>query len=178
MRLTAITWPFPFGVRLGWATCRTPNPPLGKEIGRVYFLRGMGLFFSRGFGRLCSEARRAGFWAEDLRCVGDRWLRKHLIAEHSAGKLTGPLILVGHSCGGRYSLFSAQQLAPFGIKIEMLICVDVAWAYPVAENVKHAIHLYRSRLRVYPARPLQPSVNSKALIENVDLDTDGSFSHR
>lgn len=170
MRLTALTWPFPFGVRLGWATARTPNPPPGEEIGRVYLLRGSGLFFSGGFGRICRELRLSGWWAEDLRCVGDRWMRRHLIAEQQAGRLRGPLVMVGHSCGGRYSLYSAQQLAALGISIDLLICVDVAWAFPVAANVKCAVHLYRGRWRIYPARPLIPAPGSSAQIENIDVD--------
>jgi hypothetical protein len=170
MRLTALTWPFPFGVRLGWATARTPNPPLGEAVGRVYLLRGAGLFFSGGFGRICSELRQAGWWAEDLRCVGDRWMRRHLIADHQADHLRGPIVMVGHSCGGRYSLYSAQQLATLGINIDLLICVDVAWPFPVASNVKCAAHLYRSRWRVYPARSLVPAPGSTARIENIDVD--------
>src|SRR5437879_6008788 len=102
MRLSALTWPFSFGVRLGWATTATRNPAPMQAAGRVYLLRGQGIVFSAGFGTLCDRLRRAGFWAEDLRCVGDRWVRRHLIAEREANRLRGPLILVGHSCGGRY----------------------------------------------------------------------------
>ena len=174
MRVSALTWPFCFGVRLGWATAGAPNPDLERARGRAYLLRGNAAVFSRGVGVLCGQLRRAGLWAEDLRCVGDRWVRRHLIADHEAGRLRGPVILVGHSCGGRYALFTAQQLAPRGISIDLLICIDVAGPFEVAANVRHAVHLYRSRRRIYPARPLRAAPGSAARITNVDLDAAGS----
>jgi hypothetical protein len=169
-RLAALTWPFPFGVRLGWATAATPNPPLGAARGRAYLLRGQAVVFSRGFGRMCGALRQAGLWAEDLRCVGDCWARRHLLAHPHRG----PLILIGHSCGGRYALFTAEKLLPLGVTIDLLVGIDVALPYPVPGNVREAVHLYRSRRRLYPAGPLRAAPGSRAKIENVDLDADGS----
>jgi hypothetical protein len=174
MRGSALTWPFCFGVRLGWATARTPNPDPEVAIGRVYLLRGNAVVFSRGFGTICDRLRRAGLWAEDLRCVGDRWVRRRLIADHQAGRLSGPIILVGHSCGGRYALFTARQLARWHITIDLLICIDVAMPLAVAANVRQAVHLYRSRRRIYPARPLRATPGSPAALVNLDLDAPDS----
>ena len=128
MRGCALTWPFCFGVRLGWATARTSNPDPGGALGRVYLLRGNAVIFSRGFGIICDRLRRAGLWAEDLRCVGDRWIRRTLVADQQAGRLNGPVILVGHSCGGRSALFTAQELARRNIPVDLLVCIDVAVA--------------------------------------------------
>jgi hypothetical protein len=101
MRLSALLWAFPFGVRLGWVSARVPNPGVDHARGRVFLLRGNGVVFSRGFGALCAALRRAGVWAEDLRCVGDRWACRRLLADRRAGGLRGPVVFVGHSCGGR-----------------------------------------------------------------------------
>jgi hypothetical protein len=170
VRLSALTWPFPFLVRLGWATAGVPNPNVIDARGRVFLLRGNGICFSRGFGRICSSLRQAGIWAEDLRCVGDRWLVRQLRSDHRAGLLRYPIILVGHSCGGRYALFAARQLEQLGVAIGLVVCVDVAWPYAVSDNVRRAVHLYRSQRRLYPARALQAARGSKAVIENLDLD--------
>jgi hypothetical protein len=174
MRGCALTWPFCFGVRLGWATARTPNPEPEKALGRAYLLRGNAVIFSRGFGAICDRLRQAGLWAEDLRCVGDRWVRRSLIAGQQAGRLRGPLILVGHSCGGRYALFTARELARRNISIDLLVCIDVAIPFPVAGNVRQAVHLYRSRRRIYPARPLRAAPGSAARVLNLDLDAPSS----
>ena len=173
MRLAALLWPFPFGVRLGWATTRVPNPDIGKARARAYLLRGQAIVFSQGFGPMCDRLRRENIWAEDLRGVGDCWVRRRLIADRAAG-LVGPVILVGHSCGARYSLFSAHELARRGIAVELIVCVDAAIPYTVAANVRHAANLYRSHRRIYPARPLVAAPGSAARITNVDLDADDS----
>jgi hypothetical protein len=170
MRTSALLWPFPFLVRLGWVTARIANPPLERARGRVFLLRGNGVVLSAGFGSLCRRFRQAGWWAEDLRPVGDLWLRRQLRRDQQAGCLNGPLVLVGHSCGGRYALWTARQLEKFGIVVDLLICVDVAWAFAVPGNVRHAVHLYRSRLRLYPVRPLRSAPGSTAVVDNVDLD--------
>jgi hypothetical protein len=174
MRGCALTWPFCFGVRLGWVTVRAPNPTAERARGRVYLLRGNAVIFSQGFGAMCDRFRRAGLWAEDLRCVGDRWVRRNLTADHATGRLRGPIVLVGHSCGGRYALFTARELARQGIPIELLVCIDVAMPFAVAANVRHAVHLYRSRRRIYPARPLRAAPGAAAQVTNVDLDADDS----
>jgi hypothetical protein len=174
MRFSALTWPFTFGVRLGWATARVSNPDLDRAHGRVYLLRGNAVVFSRGFGAVCGRLRREGLWAEDLRCVGDRWVRSHLAVDQDAGRLRGPVILVGHSCGGRYALFTARELTRRNIPVELLVCLDVAMPFDVSTNVRHAVHLYRSRRRLYPARPLRRAPGSAAQVTNLDLDDEGS----
>jgi hypothetical protein len=169
MRVCTYTWPFAFGVRLGWATCRTPNPEPSQARGRVYLLRGNGIVFSAGLGLLCDRFRRRHIWAEDLRCVGDRWMVRHLRADHFAGRLRGPIIFIGHSCGGRYSLYAARQLQKLGVPVDLIVCLDVALPPEVPSNVKRAVNLYMSRWRLYPARPLRAACPSSTATENVDL---------
>ena len=173
MRLAALLWPFPFGVRLGWATTSVPNPDIRRARARAYLLRGQAVVFSPGFGAMCDRLRREGVWAEDLRGVGDRWVRRRLLADRDAG-IVGPVILVGHSCGARYALFSAHELARRGIAVELIVCVDAAIPYTVAANVRHAANLYRSRRRIYPARPVVAAEGSAARVTNVDLDAEDS----
>jgi hypothetical protein len=48
--------------------------------------------------------------------------------------------------------------------------VDVAFAETVPDGVRHAVHLYRSRRRIYPAGPLRREPGSRAEVENIDLD--------
>jgi hypothetical protein len=174
MRFSRILWPFPFLVRVGWLSTRVPNPPAESARGRVFLLRGNGIIFSPGFAALCAALRRAGWWAEDLRCVGDRWACRRLVADHKAGRLRGPVVFVGHSCGGRYSLYGAEELLAAGVGVDLVVCLDVAGAPPVPGNVRRAVHLYRSRRRLYPARSLVPALGSAARVDNVDLDAPGS----
>jgi len=174
MRVCRYTWPFPFGVRLGWASTRALNPTLDKAKGQVFLLRGNAIVFSRGLGILCGQLRRLGFWSEDLRCVGDLWVVRKLASDQKQGRLRGPIVFVGHSCGGRYSLYAAHELLALGITVELVVTLDVALPLDVPANVKRAVNLYRSRKRLYPARPLRAAPDSPAVVENIDLDAEDS----
>jgi hypothetical protein len=169
MRVCTYTWPFPFGVRLGWATARTPNPDPSQARGRVYLLRGNGIIFSRGLGVICRQLRDRGIWAEDLRCVGDLWAYRHLVADHRAGRLHGPVVFVGHSCGARYSLYAAHKLHKLGLGIDLVVCLDVAVPPEVPPNVKKAVNIYMNRRRLYPARPLRAMCPAATAVVNIDL---------
>jgi hypothetical protein len=156
----------PFLVRLGWATARARNPDPPRLPGRVFFFRGQGVVFSRGFGMMCAELRRRGVWAEDLRCRGDTWAVRQVVADRPAG----PVVFVGHSCGGRSALFAAEELRAAGIEVRLLVCIDVTLPPPVPGNVRRAINIRRTRRRLYPAMPLVAAAGTETVLENIDLD--------
>jgi hypothetical protein len=170
MRIPDPTRFVPWLVRLGWASTSVSNPDPRRAPGRAYFFRGQGIFFSGGFGAMCDELRRHGVWAEDLRCRGDTWACRHIIADHRGGHWRGPVALVGHSCGGRSALFAAEELRGAGIEVSLLVCLDVTLPPPVPANVRRALNLRRTRRRLYPAMPLVAAAGASPLIENVDLD--------
>ena len=172
MRVSSRFWPFTFGVRLGWLTARCPNPDPAQTRDRIFFVRGNAVVFSRGFGKMCGLLRRAGYWAEDLRCIGHRWVCRELTRRDEGPP--GRVIFVGHSCGARYAIHAAEYLAPIGIAVELLVCLEVALPPPVPVNVRAAANLYITRRRLYPAGPLRPRPGCAARIDNVDLDAPGS----
>ncbi len=179
IRLCSYLWPFTGGVRLGWLTAGHPNPPAAKVRDRVFFFRGQAVAFSNGFGTLCGVLRRAGCWAEDLRCVGHRWACRELLRARNVEQEDGRIIFIGHSAGGRYALFAAEQLQKYGVTVDLLVGLDVALPDPVPGNVKTAVHCYLSGLRLYPARPFTAAPDSATRIENIDLNaTESPISGR
>jgi len=161
-----LSWAYPAASRMGWLTTTFANPKVCEAMGLAYLFRGNGAIFTPGFGRLTDQLRRQGLWAEDLTCNGLNWARQQIIKTHN----NHPIVLIGHSCGGRRCLNLAAHLETIGIAVELLICIDVAFPPPVPANVHRAIHLYRSRWRLYPARPLIPSQGNVHQIDNIDLD--------
>jgi pimeloyl-ACP methyl ester carboxylesterase len=162
-------WPMPFGGRVSWATTAVPNPDPREARARVFLLRGAGVVLTPEFGSLCTRLRQAGLWAEDLRSVGDHWTCERLIAEQRADRLRGPIILVGHSRGGRHVLHAAQELDKAGIRVDLVVCLDVAMPATVPSNVAAAVNVYLGRHRLYPAGSLAAAPNAKTRIENIDL---------
>jgi hypothetical protein len=136
----------------------------------VFFFRGQGILFSRGFGMMCAELRRRGVWAEDLRCRGDTWAVRRVVAERTPE----PVVFVGHSCGGRSALFAAEELCAVGVEVRLLVCIDVTLPPPVSSNVRRAFNLRRTRRRIYPAMALVAAPGGRTVIENIDLDATNS----
>jgi thioesterase domain-containing protein len=87
------------------------------------------------------------------------------------------VIFVGHSCGGRYSLHVARRLQRVGIAVDLLVCLDVAWALPVPSNVKKAVSIFIGRPRFYPARPLVASDPAATEVTNIDLGRTAETAH-
>ena len=163
----------PFLVRLGWASTRVANPDPRRAAGRVFFFRGQAIVFSRGFGAMCDDLRRRGVWAEDLRCRGERWAVRQVLADRRDGR-PSPVVFVGHSCGGRSAIFAAEELRAAGAGVSLIVCIDVTLPPPVPANVRHAINLRRTRRRLYPAMPLVAAPGAAPVIENIDLDAPDS----
>jgi thioesterase domain-containing protein len=168
--LTPLSWLLPSVARMGWLTAHTANPPVGQAWCVAYLFRGNGAVFTPGFGRLCSRLRAAGVCAEDQRCVGDQWACRHLVRQRAQGRLRGPVVLIGHSRGGRRALTAASWLEHVGVSVDLLVCVDVAFPPLVPASVRRAIHIYRSRWRIYRPGPLRENPESAILVENIDLD--------
>jgi hypothetical protein len=169
MRIPDPTSFVPSLVRVGWATTRRANPDPGSARAHVFFFRGQAIVLSGGFGRMCDELRRRGIWAEDLRCRGERWAVRQVLADHQEGRPVA-VALVGHSCGGRSAIFAAEQLNEAGVAVSLIVCLDVTLPPPVPANVRRAINLRRTRRRLYPAMPLIAAPGARPVIENIDLD--------
>lgn len=137
----------------------------------VFLFRGQGAIFSQSFGQMCDRLRSAAIWAEDCRCIGDRWACQQVVQSRRARGTVKPIVFIGHSRGGRRAVLAAHNLHSRGIGIESLIGIDVAFAKATPPNVNRAIHLFRTRSRIYPARPFVSSPGDSGRIENVDLDT-------
>ncbi|HQR07273.1 MAG TPA: hypothetical protein PLN21_10650 [Gemmatales bacterium] len=161
-----MSWAYPAAARMGWLTTTVSNPSLNEAQGLAYLFRGNGTLFTPGFGLLTDQLRTQGLWAEDLTCNGLPWVKQHVMKGHRSC----PIILIGHSCGGRRCLQLAALLEAAGISIDLLICIDVAFPPTVPANVRRAVHLYRTRWRFYPARPLVPCTAGTSQIDNIDLD--------
>ncbi|HQR05496.1 MAG TPA: hypothetical protein PLN21_01675 [Gemmatales bacterium] len=169
-----LLWQAPLGSRLGWVTASAHNPSQREARANVFLLRGTGTMFSPGFGDICTRLRRDGVWAEDLGSAGESWIVKHLIEERKAGRLKGPIIMVGHSRGGRHILDAAHELQKSGFIVDLLVCLDVAAPTTVPSNVRKALNLYMTQHRIYPAEKLKPTIGSQTIIENVDLNAPSS----
>ncbi len=91
--------------------------------------------------------------------------------------MQGPIILVGHSRGGRHAVEAAYGLQKAGIDVDLLVCLDVTLLPPVPSNVRQALNVYVRGQLLYPSDTLKPAAGATARIENIDLSDPSSTIH-
>lgn len=127
--------------------------PLGRTVetdrdhplaGHVYCMRGFLGIFSTGMDELADkidkEVAAVSVANEEMYD-----LRRFLVAEHQAGRLNEPIVLVGHSYGADDQIRTAEELGRHGIKVDLLITIDPVTPPPVPENVVRAMNIHKSR---------------------------------
>jgi pimeloyl-ACP methyl ester carboxylesterase len=162
--VAALLW---LGLPLPTPAGGPPNPPAAP--GRVYLLRGQGWVFSGGWASLRDRLREAGVWADDFSNRSGGRVADDVLRDHQTGRFTGPVVLVGHSRGGRQALSVAERLGRAGVPVTLVLTADVAAPPPVPAGVGRAVNLYLTGPRLYPARPLRPAPDNRGAVENVAL---------
>ncbi|MGA7803063.1 thioesterase domain-containing protein, partial [Bradyrhizobium sp.] len=119
-------------------------PPIVPR-GRVYLFRGaMGLIFSRGMDRLTEKLERAGITANVYEFTLCSLITGPAIDEYRRDP--EPIILIGHSMGGRCALQFAEKLQDEGIPVSLVVTIDPAHLSPdVPLNVERFINIFLSK---------------------------------
>lgn len=128
---------------------RTGSPPHGSEFAshsfaRAYLVRGiLGLFFSRGMNRLAERLGEAGVHAEVYDFSTCDEIADTAVREYS--EAPAPIVLIGHSMGGRCVLLMARRLQEAKISVGLLVTVDPVHGSPsVPANVERYINIFLS----------------------------------
>ncbi|MGC8551938.1 MAG: hypothetical protein ACP5O7_03635 [Phycisphaerae bacterium] len=133
-----------------------PNDPVMRTVrigvehhyeyeGHLYAMRGFLGIFSTGMDTLTQNLDAAHI--VDSAAVADEArysLRSFLEFEYKAGRLQGPLILVGHSWGADDQIRIARALGRRGIKVALLLLCDPVTPPLIPPNVERCIVIYKS----------------------------------
>ena len=128
---------------------RTGSPAAGAEFAphsfaRAYLVRGiLGLIFSRGMNRLAEGLNEAGVHADVYDFPTCDETADTAIREY--GEAPAPIVLIGHSMGGRCVLMIARRLQEAKIAVSLLVTVDPVHGSPsVPANVQRYINIFLS----------------------------------
>ena len=156
------------------------------RVGEVYCLRGWLGIFSTGMDTLASKVDKE---VASVSVADEEWhrLKGFLINEHKAGKLTEPLVLVGHSWGADDAIRIAEELQKEGITIDLLITIDPVTPPDIPTNVKRVYNIYKSHpgtdafpfwrgVAIDPATTKVPLTNIDLRTAQVGFDTE-SIDH-
>ena len=121
------------------ASARAPHP-----LTRAYLVRGiLGLIFSRGMNRLAEKLGEAGIDAKVRDFPRCDEIADTAISEY--GEAPAPIVLIGHSMGGRCVLLMARRLQEAKIPVGLLVTVDPVHGSPsVPANVERYINIFLS----------------------------------
>jgi len=112
--------------------------------GRAYVFRGaLGPIFSTGMDRLTEKIERAGITAKTYEFTLCELVASWAIDDYK--KDPQPIIVVGHSMGGRCAVLFSEKLQKEGIPVSLAISIDPAHMTPeVPDNVERYINIFIS----------------------------------
>jgi len=151
-----------------------PSPVLPR--GRAYLFRGaMGLIFSRGMDRLTEKIERAGITADVYEFTVCDLVAGAAIETYRQDP--APIILIGHSMGGRCALQFSEKLRDQGIPVSLVVTVDPAHLSPdVPLNVERFINIFLSK-DVLGGGDIKPTQGFRGNYASYDLAQHDEVSH-
>lgn len=154
----------------------TPAPAPITAPPRVYLFRGaLGPIFSRGMDSLTKEITDAGVTANVYEFTICELVYKEAIAEYKRSPF--PIILIGHSMGGRCGLFFSEALEAEHIPVSLLVTIDPAHMSPsVPLNVERYMNIFLSK-NVLGGGDIKPMPGFPGHYASVDLEQRDEISH-
>jgi hypothetical protein len=145
------------------------------RLGHVYCMRGWLGIFSTGMDALAEEIDKE---VPAVSVADEEWHHEahFLVAEHDAGRLQPPLVLLGHSWGADDQIRVAQYLKEHNIRVDLLITIDPVTPPVIPDNVDRCVNIFKS----HPVTDVVPlwrgvDIDSKATpvpVMNYNLRTD------
>ena len=158
-------------------TAEAQQPAPVAPRGRVYVFRGaLGPIFSTGMDRLTEKLQRAGITTaktyEFTLCeLEASW------AADDYKKDPQPIILIGHSMGGRCVVLFAEKLQKEGIPVSLAISIDPAHMTPdVPDNVERYINIFIST-QILGGGDIKPAPGFHGHYASYDMAQHDEISH-
>ena len=183
--------------RAGAQTSRNPVQPSARSIGtspsaaitpeaaetsltapraRAYLFRGaLGPIFSRGMDSLTEKIQRAGFRADVYEFTICSLIAAAALEDYRMDP--APIILIGHSMGGRCALLFAETLQAEGIPVRLVVTIDPAHMSPdVPLNVEHYFNIFLSK-DILGGGDIKPKPGFHGYYASYDLAERSEVSH-
>src|SRR5438477_10750938 len=118
------------------------EPPVRPATTRVLIIRGVFNVFSTGLDDLAQELRDRGYEVE-ISSPGGSWGGALRLREaYERDPQGGPLVIIGHSMGGRACLHISRYLQAYDIPVKLVVIMDANPWVTVPDNVGRCVNLY------------------------------------
>jgi hypothetical protein len=163
----------------GMRPATTPPAPEQPPIvprGRAYLFRGaLGPIFSRGMDSLTEKIQRAGITADVYEFTICSLIASKAIEDYRQDP--APIILIGHSMGGRCALLFSETLQEQGIPVSLVVTIDPAHMSPdVPPNIERFINIFLSK-DVLGGGDIKPTQGFPGHYASYDLAQHDEVSH-
>ncbi len=113
-----------------------------RYTGEVYLLRGLANVFSTGLDVMDEKFKRRGVNSRvDNHAVWQNWAND-IIAREKAGRVSHPIIIMGHSLGGNATMQMARYLGDNGVHVAYAVSFDPTITGEPGPNVDEAVNYY------------------------------------
>jgi pimeloyl-ACP methyl ester carboxylesterase len=155
-------------------TAAEPSPVASRP--RVYVFRGaLGPIFSRGMDALTEKIQRAGIRADVYEFTICSFIASAAIKDYREDP--APIVLIGHSMGGRCALLFAEMLQDEGFPVSLVVTIDPAHLSPdVPLNVEHFINIFLSK-DMLGGGDIKPKQGFRGSYASYDLAQHDDVSH-
>jgi pimeloyl-ACP methyl ester carboxylesterase len=142
----------------------------------VYIFRGaLGPLFSTGMDRLAEKIVRAGIPARAYEFTLCPFIASMAIDKYRQDP--APIVLIGHSMGGRCALEFSEKLQDAGIPVSLVVTIDPAHMSPdVPANVERYINIFLSK-SVLGGGDIKPVAGFPGHYASYDVQKHDEISH-
>jgi hypothetical protein len=151
------------------APAAPPDPAPGARRGRILVIRGLFNVFSLGMDDLACQLQQRGYQVDVTPPALADAAALHIQHEYLRDPSIGPLVIIGHSMGGRQCCSIPWKWREDHIPVKLVVILDSNPEVRVADNVERCVNLYVTNdLGIFHGRPVasdQPQTN----MVNVDV---------
>lgn len=144
------------------------------RTGEVYLMRGLANVFSRGIDTMADNMRERGMDASNFSYTHWIPIAQDIVSRQRRGRVSSPVVIVGHSLGANESTKFANFLAERGVKVDLVVSFDPVEAGYVGRNIGEVINYYlpKAEDNRIVAKP-----GFTGTIRNIDVTGDDEITH-
>jgi hypothetical protein len=141
------------------------------RTGEVYLMRGLMDIFSRGMDVLAVKINRSGVYAVSTSYTQWQEIADNIVARNKAGKVSYPVIIMGHSLGANDASKMASYLGARGVKVSYVVMFDPTEPGFVGKNVGKVVNYYipNGDNRVYKGSGFSGSLSNVSMGGREDI---------
>ena len=131
------------------------QPACVRRPGRILIIRGIFNVFSLGMDTLACRLKELGYRVDVTPPSMATIVARQIENDYRRDPNSGPLVIIGHSMGGRYCCSIPWEWRRRGIPVRLVVILDSNPDVPVADNVQRCVNLYvTNNLGIFHGRPV------------------------